>query len=87
VLLKGVNDDVDTLGELMRACVECRIRPYYLHHLDRAPGTAHFRTTVAEGQDLMRALRTRFSGLCQPSYVIDTPGEGKVPIGTCVRSK
>jgi len=87
VLLKGVNDDVDTLGELMRAFVECRIRPYYLHHLDRAPGTAHFRTTVAEGQDLMRALRTRFSGLCQPSYVIDTPGEGKVPIGTCVRSK
>ena len=80
VLLKGVNDDVDTLGELMRAFVECRIKPYYLHHLDPAPGTAHFRTTAARGQDLMRALRTRFSGLCQPSYVIDTPGEGKLPI-------
>jgi lysine 2,3-aminomutase len=80
VLLKGVNDDVDTLGELMRAFVECRIKPYYLHHLDRAPGTAHFRTTVAHGQELIRALHTRFSGLCQPSYVIDTPGEGKLPI-------
>jgi lysine 2,3-aminomutase len=80
VLLKGVNDDVDTLGELMRAFVECRIKPYYLHHLDRAPGTAHFRTTVAHGQELIRALGTRFSGLCQPSYVIDAPGEGKVPV-------
>jgi len=80
VLLKGVNDDVDTLGELMRALVECRIKPYYLHHLDRAPGTAHFRTTVAHGQELMRALRRRFSGLCQPTYVIDMPGEGKVSI-------
>jgi lysine 2,3-aminomutase len=80
VLLKGVNDDVDTLGGLMRAFVECRIKPYYLHHLDRARGTAHFRTTIADGQDLMRAVRTRFSGLCQPSYVIDAPGEGKVPV-------
>jgi lysine 2,3-aminomutase len=82
VLLKGVNDDVDTLGALMRAFVECRIKPYYLHHLDRAPGTAHFRTTMARGQELMRALRTRYSGLCQPAYVMDGPdGEGKVPVG------
>ena len=80
VLLKGVNDDVETLGELMRAFVQCRIKPYYLHHLDRARGTAHFRTSIARGRDLMRAMRTRFSGLCQPSYVIDTPGEGKVPV-------
>jgi len=80
VLLKGVNDEVETLGALMRAFVECRIKPYYLHHLDRAPGTAHFRTSVVHGQELMRSLRTRFSGLCQPSYVIDTPGEGKVAI-------
>ena len=58
VLLKGVNDDVETLGSLMRALIECRIRPYYLHHLDRARGTAHFRTTVAHGQQLMRLLRT-----------------------------
>jgi lysine 2,3-aminomutase len=80
VLLKDVNDDVDTLGALMRAFVECGIKPYYLHHLDRARGTAHFRTTIAHGQDVMRALRTRFSGLCQPSYVVDTPGEGKMPV-------
>jgi lysine 2,3-aminomutase len=81
VLLKGVNDDADTLGALMRAFVECRIKPYYLHHLDRARGTAHFRATVAEGQELMTALRTRYSGLCQPAYVIDRAGEGKVPVG------
>jgi lysine 2,3-aminomutase len=80
VLLKGISDDADTLGALMRAFVECRIKPYYLHHLDRAPGTAHFRTTMAHGQKLMRALRARYSGLCQPTYVVDTPGEGKMPV-------
>ena len=82
VLLRGVNDDVETLGALMRALVECRIKPYYLHHADLAPGTAHFRTTIAEGQDLMRALHGRYSGLCQPAYVLDIPGGfGKSPIG------
>ena len=50
VLLRGVNDDAATLGGLMRALVECRIKPYYLHHLDLAPGTAHLRTTIAEGR-------------------------------------
>ena len=77
VLLRGVNDDPATLEALMRGFVECRIKPYYLHHLDRAPGTAHFRTTIAEGQELMRALRTGYSGLCQPAYVVDRAGEGK----------
>jgi lysine 2,3-aminomutase len=82
VLLRGVNDDADTLGQLMRALVECRIKPYYLHHADLAPGTAHFRTTIAEGQALMRTLHGRASGLCQPSYVLDIPGgHGKSPIG------
>ena len=82
VLLRGVNDDVDTLGALMRAFVECRIKPYYLHHADLAPGTAHWRTTLAEGQELMRALHGRYSGLCQPAYVLDIPGGyGKSPIG------
>ena len=82
VLLKGVNDDAATLGELMRALVECRIKPYYLHHVDLAPGTGHFRTAIADGQHLVRALRGRLSGLCQPSYVLDIPGgAGKVPIG------
>jgi len=82
VLLRGVNDDANTLEALMRAFVECRIKPYYLHHADLAPGTAHFRTTIAEGQALMRALRGRVSGLAQPTYVLDIPGgHGKVPVG------
>jgi lysine 2,3-aminomutase len=82
VLLRGVNDDPATLGELMRAFVECRIKPYYLHHADLARGTSHFRTTIEEGQNLMRALRGRHSGLCQPAYVLDIPGgHGKSPIG------
>ena len=82
VLLRGVNDEPQTLGALMRALVECRIKPYYLHHADLAPGTAHLRTTIAQGQRLMRALHGRTSGLCQPSYVLDIPGgHGKSPIG------
>lgn len=82
VLLRGVNDDAATLETLMRAFVECRIKPYYLHHGDLAPGTAHLRTTLEEGQLLMRALRGRVSGLCQPDYVLDIPGGyGKVPVG------
>jgi lysine 2,3-aminomutase len=82
VLLRGVNDDARTLAELMRALVECRIKPYYLHHGDLAPGTAHLRTTLAEGQGLMRALRGRVSGLCQPTFVLDIPGgHGKSPVG------
>src|SRR5205823_2288523 len=82
VLLRGVNDDVETLSALMRAFVECRIKPYYLHHGDLAPGTSHFRTSIQEGQALMRALRGRVSGLAQPTYVLDIPGGfGKVPVG------
>ncbi|HXI99731.1 MAG TPA: lysine-2,3-aminomutase-like protein [Micropepsaceae bacterium] len=81
VLLKGVNDDAATLEALMRALVEARIQPYYLHHMDLAPGTAHFRTTIAEGQALMRELRARSSGLCQPHYVLDIPGgHAKAPL-------
>jgi lysine 2,3-aminomutase len=74
VLLRGVNDSVEALADLMRAFVENRIKPYYLHHADLAPGTAHFRTTIAEGQVLMRALRRRVSGIALPSYVLDIPG-------------
>ncbi len=82
VLLAGVNDDPDTLGTLMRAMVETRIKPYYLHQGDLAPGTSHFRTSIAQGQALMRSLRGDLSGLCQPIYVLDIPGgHGKVPIG------
>jgi lysine 2,3-aminomutase len=82
VLLRGVNDDAQTLTALMRAFVECRIKPYYLHHGDLAPGTSHLRTTLQEGEALMRQLRGRVSGLCQPDYVLDIPGGyGKIPVG------
>jgi lysine 2,3-aminomutase len=82
VLLRGINDNALALEALMRAFVECRIKPYYLHHGDLAPGTAHLRTTLAHGQELMRALRGRLSGLCQPEYVLDIPGgHGKAPVG------
>jgi len=82
VLLRGVNDNAEALEALMRAFVECRIKPYYLHHGDLAPGTAHLRTTLAHGQELMRILRGRVSGLCQPEYVLDIPGgHGKSPVG------
>lgn len=82
VLLRGVNDSLETLEALMRACVELRIKPYYLHHADLAPGTAHLRVPIEEGQALMRGLLGRVSGLAQPAYVLDIPGGyGKSPAG------
>jgi lysine 2,3-aminomutase len=82
VLLKNVNADSHTLRTLFRRLVELRIKPYYLHHADLAKGTSHFRTSIGEGQALMRSLRGHISGLCQPTYVLDIPGgHGKVPIG------
>jgi lysine 2,3-aminomutase len=82
VLLKGVNDDAETLATLMRAFVETRVKPYYLHHPDLAPGTSHFRMSIAHGQSIVRQLRGRVSGLAQPTYVLDIPGGyGKVPVG------
>ncbi|ANP46470.1 lysine-2,3-aminomutase-like protein [Candidatus Viadribacter manganicus] len=81
VLLRDVNDDVDTLEALMRALVEARVKPYYLHHLDKAPGTSHFRCTIERGQELAQALHERASGLAQPAYVLDIPGgHGKAPL-------
>ena len=82
VLLRGVNDDPQTLAELLRAFVETRIKPYYLHHGDLAPGTSHLRTTLDEGRALLRAIRGDLSGLAQPTYVLDIPGgHGKAPVG------
>jgi lysine 2,3-aminomutase len=82
VLLKGINADPQSLEKLFRALVETRIKPYYLHHGDLAKGTKHFRTSIAAGQKVMRALRGNVSGMCQPLYVLDIPGgHGKVPIG------
>jgi lysine 2,3-aminomutase len=84
VLLRGVNDDAAVLEGLFRALVAARVKPYYLHHPDLAPGTAAFRFGIEEGQALVRQLRGRVSGLCQPTYVLDLPGgAGKVPIGPC----
>jgi lysine 2,3-aminomutase len=81
VLLRGVNDDVETLSALMRGFVEMRVKPYYLHHPDLAPGTSHFRLTIEEGRRLVDGLRARVSGLCMPSYVLNIPGgHGKVPL-------
>jgi lysine 2,3-aminomutase len=88
VLLKGVNDDPDVLAALMKAFVEIRVKPYYLHHPDLAPGTGHFRVTIEEGQEIVAALRGRISGLCQPTYILDIPGgHGKAVIsGSAIRA-
>lgn len=81
VLLRGINDDLETLSALMRAFVAARVTPYYLHHGDRAPGTSHFRMPLAHGRALALALRASLSGLCQPTYVLDLPGGyGKIPV-------
>ena len=82
VLLRGVNDDAETLRALFRKLVRCKVKPYYLHHMDRAPGTSHFRVSLAKGQALMQELRATLSGLAQPNYVLDIPGGyGKIPAG------
>ena len=81
VLLRGVNDTRENLESLMRALVESRVKPHYLHHVDLAKGTSHFRVPIAEGQALLRAMRGKVSGLCQPTYMLDLPGGyGKVPL-------
>ena len=82
VLLRGVNDTDAALEELLRAMLRCRVKPYYLHQLDRAPGTARFEVGIGEGRALLRRLRGRVTGLAWPTYVIDTAsGGGKSPIG------
>jgi lysine 2,3-aminomutase len=82
VLLRGINDNAQVLEALFRTLLRHRVTPYYLHHCDLARGTSHFRTTIAEGQAIMAALRGRMSGIGLPTYVIDIPGGyGKVPIG------
>jgi len=82
VLLRGINDTAESLSTLLRTFVENRIKPYYLHQLDPAPGTSHFRVPIEEGQALLRDLQGRVSGLCLPRYMLDIPGGfGKVPVG------
>ncbi len=83
VLLKGVNDRAAVLAELYRGLVyRAGVKPYYLHHCDMTRGVGGFRTTIAEGQAIMKQLRGHISGLCLPTYVLDIPGgAGKSPLG------
>ncbi len=82
VLLKGVNDDPVVMAELLRGLLRMRVRPYYLHHMDLARGTGHFRTSVKTGIGIIESLRGTVSGLAIPHYVIDLPGgKGKVTVG------
>jgi lysine 2,3-aminomutase len=82
VLLRGVNDNTAALEDLFRAMLAARVKPYYLHQLDAAPGTARFHVPIEEGRALLASLRGRVTGLAWPTYVLDIPGgHGKVPIG------
>ena len=82
VLLRGVNDSEAALEALFRAMMQARVKPYYLHQLDPAPGTARFHVPIETGRALLRGLRGRVSGLAWPTYVLDSPGgHGKVPLG------
>lgn len=81
VLLKGVNDDPDTMTRLMRRLLQIRVKPYYIHHADWVRGAAHFRTSISRGLEIMAALRGFISGMAVPQYMIDLPhGGGKVPL-------
>ncbi len=82
VLLAGVNDSAAALEDLFRAMLRARVKPYYLHQLDPAPGTARFAVPVERGRALLRELRGRVSGLAWPTYVQEGPGgTGKKPLG------
>lgn len=81
VLLKGVNDHVDTMKELMHRLLKIRVRPYYIYQCDPIPGSSHFRTPVSKGIEIIQGLRGFTSGYAIPHYVIDAPGGGgKVPL-------
>ncbi|MDD2338172.1 MAG: KamA family radical SAM protein [Geobacteraceae bacterium] len=81
VLLKGVNDDLETMKRLMQKLLTIRVRPYYIHQMDMVKGTGHFRAEVKRGIEIMKGLRGHTSGLANPYYVIDAPGgKGKVPL-------
>ena len=81
VLLRGVNDDAETMKSLVHALMRIKVRPYYLYHCDPVHGAEHFRTTVEKGLEIIESLRGHTSGLAIPTYVIDAPGGGgKIPI-------
>jgi lysine 2,3-aminomutase len=81
VLLKGVNDDIATLKPLMQGLLRNRVKPYYLYQCDPISGSAHFRTPVSRGVELIRELRGHTTGYAVPTFVVDAPdGGGKIPI-------
>jgi len=81
VLLAGVNDDVETMKELVRRLLTIRVRPYYLFQCDPVIGAAHFRTSVWKGMEMIEALRGHTTGLAVPTFVVDAPGgAGKIPL-------
>lgn len=81
VLLKGINDDITVMRKLMQGLLKIRVRPYYLYQCDPIPGSAHFRTPVSKGIEIIQGLRGFTSGYAVPNYVIDTPGGGgKIPL-------
>lgn len=81
VLLKGVNDEVDVMKTLMHQLLMMRVKPYYLYQCDPISGSAHFRTTVAKGLEIIEGLRGHTTGYAVPTYVIDAPGGGgKIPL-------
>jgi len=81
VLLKGVNDDLDTMKSLMHKLLKIRVRPYYIYHCDNIIGSKHFRTTVEKGVEIIKGLRGFTSGLAVPQYIVDLPhGGGKVQL-------
>ena len=82
VLLRGINDSADVLETLFRGLVRVRVRPYYLHQMDPVVGSAHLRTPLQTGIDIMERLQGRLSGIALPKLIVDTPGGmGKVPVG------
>lgn len=81
VLLKGVNDSLETMRGLMRALLRIKVRPYYIFHCDPVIGAGHFRTSIWKGLEIMEGLRGHMSGLGIPTYVVDSPhGGGKIPL-------
>jgi lysine 2,3-aminomutase len=81
VLLRGVNDDLGTMRELLRGLLRIKVRPYYIFHCDPVTGAGHFRTSVWKGLEIMEGLRGHMSGIGIPTYVVDSPhGGGKIPM-------
>ena len=81
ILLKGVNDNTETMKKLMQGLVSIRVRPYYIYQCDPIKGANHFRTRVEKGLEIIKGIRGYTSGLCVPHFVIDAPGGGgKIPL-------